>query len=299
MSRPGKVKPENAELAQVNDVVVSTHEAAALGLDAVEVRVGRDDEQKHFLVHKALLKSKSPFFAKALCGEWREAKDCAVNLPDVEPAIFELYVQFLFAQKLPIRSSPLEVTDEEIAKHQMNEGYNDDEAEGEKSEPNKDDDDEAEDSGNQEPVNSLSPEAQRDHDARMVLSEKFQDMKTRNALMKALVVICKEGYYDGSKYPDESCVNIIWEGTPRSSPMRQYLLDCYCDYSFNQWYPIKNKERFSHEFLFDIVRRMSQRRACPSGPSKTDDSSNYYEKPRKRAVDNLDESQDPKRVKTE
>ena len=66
----------------------------------VRVTVGDGEKQESFDVHEALLTARSTFFKNALSGDWKEAEDRVVNLPDVEGAIFQLYIHLLYTDKL-------------------------------------------------------------------------------------------------------------------------------------------------------------------------------------------------------
>lgn len=57
-------------------------------------------------VHRDLLTSRSPFFAKALNGPFCEGADGVVKLPEEEPALFETYRQWLYTARIvcPIAS---------------------------------------------------------------------------------------------------------------------------------------------------------------------------------------------------
>lgn len=43
----------------------------------------------------------SEYFSKALNGAWKEAKDKIIRLTDIEPAIFGLFIEWLYTQNLP------------------------------------------------------------------------------------------------------------------------------------------------------------------------------------------------------
>jgi hypothetical protein len=43
----------------------------------------------------------SEYFRKALSGTWTEAKDGVVKLANVEPAVFNLFVEWLYVQRIP------------------------------------------------------------------------------------------------------------------------------------------------------------------------------------------------------
>ncbi|KAH8815334.1 hypothetical protein F5884DRAFT_667953 [Xylogone sp. PMI_703] len=67
----------------------------------IPVRVGPHCET--FLVHRDIL-TKSEYFRKALDGEFREAEDQAIDLPEENPAIFSFIVAFLYEEKfVPIK----------------------------------------------------------------------------------------------------------------------------------------------------------------------------------------------------
>ncbi|KAF2122074.1 hypothetical protein BDV96DRAFT_136984 [Lophiotrema nucula] len=51
----------------------------------VKVIVGAEGNQQEFFVHVGLITSRSPFFEKALSGEWREAEDKIVTMPEDDP----------------------------------------------------------------------------------------------------------------------------------------------------------------------------------------------------------------------
>ncbi len=68
----------------------------------IPVRVGPHAET--FSVHKAILR-KSEYFRKALDGEFREAGDQAVDLPEEDPDIFSFVVAYLYEEKfVPIKA---------------------------------------------------------------------------------------------------------------------------------------------------------------------------------------------------
>jgi hypothetical protein len=43
----------------------------------------------------------SDYFNKALSGTWKEAKEGVVSLDDIEPAVFNLFVEWLYTQQVP------------------------------------------------------------------------------------------------------------------------------------------------------------------------------------------------------
>ncbi|KAL6158920.1 hypothetical protein ACJQWK_03387 [Exserohilum turcicum] len=71
----------------------------ATGSSIVTLKVG--PELKKFRVHKALLLKHSEYFRKALRGSWTEAKEGVVKIDDIEPAVVNIFVHWLYTQSLP------------------------------------------------------------------------------------------------------------------------------------------------------------------------------------------------------
>jgi hypothetical protein len=68
--------------------------------DIVTIEVG--EEKKLYRTHKALLTHYSDYFRKALQGPWAEAEDKKITLDDVEPNIFDIFVNWISTKKLPL-----------------------------------------------------------------------------------------------------------------------------------------------------------------------------------------------------
>lgn len=57
-----------------------------------------------FPVHRDIL-TKSEYFRKALDGEFREASEQAIDLPEEDPSIFSFVVAYLYEEKfVPIKT---------------------------------------------------------------------------------------------------------------------------------------------------------------------------------------------------
>lgn len=78
--------------------------------NVLEVRVGRDNGRS-FRLHEALVSARSDFFAAALTGQWKEAKDKIIDLPEDDPDIFALYPQLLYTGKIPVKEQTQEGAD--------------------------------------------------------------------------------------------------------------------------------------------------------------------------------------------
>jgi hypothetical protein len=65
----------------------------------VTVKIG--PEHAMYRIHKALLVHHSNYFRKALRGSWKEAEEGQVVLDDLEPAAFDVFVDWLYTKKIP------------------------------------------------------------------------------------------------------------------------------------------------------------------------------------------------------
>ena len=66
------------------------------GSDSVILRVGKEGDSKDFLIHRDIITRRSPLVKQALSGEWKEAQDGVLLMPEDEPAIVKLYQQWLY-----------------------------------------------------------------------------------------------------------------------------------------------------------------------------------------------------------
>lgn len=63
-------------------------------------------EEAKSVVHKHILCRSSEFFQAAYRGEWREAIDKVVRLPEVDPDTFDLYLGWLYTKQIDLPSVP-------------------------------------------------------------------------------------------------------------------------------------------------------------------------------------------------
>jgi len=76
---------------------------AALG-GVVKISIGPD--KKMYNVHKNLICHHSEYFRTAYNGHWKEAED-GVALDDINPAVFNIFVHWLYAQEVPSAAAGL------------------------------------------------------------------------------------------------------------------------------------------------------------------------------------------------
>ena len=75
-------------------------DAFRLSGNTIKVRAGTDNPVD-FNVHEEVIRSSSNFFDKAMSAAWKEAKEGVVSLPEDEPEIFKLYLQWLYNDTIP------------------------------------------------------------------------------------------------------------------------------------------------------------------------------------------------------
>ncbi|KAG9587414.1 hypothetical protein KCU77_g5069, partial [Aureobasidium melanogenum] len=78
----------------------------------VTVEVGI--EKEHFVVHQSFLCAKSQYFAKALSGSFQEAIARFIQLPDVSPILFKIFVAWLYHDTLVYLPSDETTIDEDF-----------------------------------------------------------------------------------------------------------------------------------------------------------------------------------------
>jgi hypothetical protein len=159
--------------------------------EVVTLRIGSED-YLDFTVHKELICAHSPFFANALKGKWKEARDSLVHLRDEDdhPETIELYINWLYYHSLLLP---------EFAKP---------------SKPSSED--KAESSA------FLSELGTRARLLRMcyVFGNKVQDYD-----FKDLVIDIWADDFRGTRIPDLYMVETIWEYSTSDCPARRLVLD--------------------------------------------------------------------------
>lgn len=83
--------------------LLNTHR---LGHSVISFLVGKLSPEK-FAIHESIIKPRSEFVRLALRGEWKEANDRTIPLPDDEPQVFSLYQEWLYSGLIYTRPSQL------------------------------------------------------------------------------------------------------------------------------------------------------------------------------------------------
>ncbi|KAF2122087.1 hypothetical protein BDV96DRAFT_640152 [Lophiotrema nucula] len=209
---------------------------AGLTSGFIEVRVGDEASAQSFYVHQDLICASSEFFERALNGDWQEAEDKCVKLPDDEPKVFENYINWLYTGKIPIKCTTI-------------------------------------------PKGSrMSREVENEYTALcelFVFCEKLQDTKGKNASTKALYQGCLEERTGTLYFPLSPAINVVYNGTPCTSPLRALLRDGFVNRSAPHWF--KDGDDYCKEFLYDVVVGMATDRAKPSIGLNLEGLSKYLE----------------------
>lgn len=66
--------------------------------EVITVLIGKSE--KKFIVHKATICSKSPFFAAACSGKWAEGQEGIVRLPGQQSRVFAMFLHWVYTQTI-------------------------------------------------------------------------------------------------------------------------------------------------------------------------------------------------------
>lgn len=72
----------------------------SLGTTTILLRAGIPPHHRDFAVHETLLQSHSAFFCGALREPWKEAQDHIISMPEDDPLVVNIYVQYLYTGKI-------------------------------------------------------------------------------------------------------------------------------------------------------------------------------------------------------
>ncbi|KAF2731071.1 hypothetical protein EJ04DRAFT_418566, partial [Polyplosphaeria fusca] len=158
----------------------------------VIVRVGKDPYQEQFLAHEGTLIKYSEFFKRALSGSWVESDLRIITLPEDDPEIFELFLNYLYTKQLPIQEQKdyTTLTEEEYG-------------------------------------SQFNRECERVGQI-YVMGEKLQSTIVKNAAIFAILGLTKLRDFKGELFvPNPNMVRDIYEGTPPGNPARRFLVDIW------------------------------------------------------------------------
>lgn len=159
----------------------------------VAIVVGENATVIH--AHESVIRSKSPFFAAALSKNWKEGSELRVRLPEDQPEIVKLYVQWLYSRKIFINWTT------EIDKWD----------------------------GNQ----SLPEYFTLAH--LYVLGEKCCDVMFKNAVVDAFLRRMGKKIGKSRWYPIGKVADIVYNGTPSISRLRKLMVDAHVRCGYGNW----------------------------------------------------------------
>lgn len=201
--------------------------------DDFQLIVGSDEAtKKYYHVHRTVLVKSSDFFKRACNKEWEEGQSKIIKLPEVEPEIFDVYLQLLYTGEV--------VPAEEYL-------------------PSRDD-------------NSIAArgEIARQHWILIeayLLADMLLDTKSKNAIMDYLI----EALRVTQKMPSPETITDVFKRTIDTSPMRRLLIDFVAlkvdPKSFKSFGTL-----YSPEFLVDVGLRLMEYKSDTSrrtSPSKS------------------------------
>ncbi|EUC44234.1 hypothetical protein COCMIDRAFT_27387 [Bipolaris oryzae ATCC 44560] len=90
--------PSTSNAAESNQTKKALFFGASVRQGFLVINVG--SEKVRYDVHKTLLTHHSEYFSRALGGSWKEAEENSIILNDIEPKTFEVFVHWLYTQKI-------------------------------------------------------------------------------------------------------------------------------------------------------------------------------------------------------
>lgn len=144
-------------------------------------------------VPEEFLVEKSQFFQAACRNEWKEAKSRLVKLPDVDPAIFNYYLLWVYRGRLPVRNEWDVYCD----------GWEDD-----------------------------AIAVQSDLVKLWILADRLADVRLRNAIMDEMVTATSIFEFPGFVLFRPEMTVLAWPETTAGRPLRRLILDYYVFYVY-------------------------------------------------------------------
>ena len=203
-----------------------TDNASYLTSTSIRISTGKPEtSMQSFTVHQQLVSTRSEFFAKALRGgDWKEAEERTVVLPDDEPEVFRLYLQLLYV-RAPVWFGSDANT--------MQTGS--------------------------VTLNSVA----RGDDAYVVLSrlyvlaEKLIDETAKTSILAALSACDGKRDSQGAMHcPSFESIKIIYNGTPDDSAARKCIVELYskCAAKSSILDLFSSTQKLPHDFLSDLIK---------------------------------------------
>jgi len=179
------------------------------------------------MVHESFLTSRSEFFRRALNGNWQEAETRVIKLPDDDPEIVALYINFVYTGQL----STAKINEKRISALGLLEFYDC---------------------------------IEEEHDTLFsifILGEKLQDVKAKNATMAAMLDLSRSRRPDSCwLMPTVRTINRIYENTPPGSLIRRFIVRIWSSCSLRS---IVNSANLMHEDFKEDVIQLAEKNYKP------------------------------------
>ncbi|KAG9675892.1 hypothetical protein KCU95_g4104, partial [Aureobasidium melanogenum] len=231
----------------------------------VTVRVGSGRQE--FCIHKKILCSNSTYFDKALSGQFMEAQTRVVELEDIHPLLFKIFVAWLYSGRLTYESSdPSTSSCDEFS--ELNAAlYKEYACEKDEDEENDEEDDE-DDGDDDHELSGFQQEDPRTWTylilvGLFILGDRLDAPRIKRLVIDTIVKKSKQQ----NEAPYGTVVIYAYANTPRKSPLRQLLVHIFAyERSFSR---SQNSELkyLPAEFLAAVMIRMGRRlpfRQCDS-----------------------------------
>ncbi|KAF2018452.1 hypothetical protein BU24DRAFT_421440 [Aaosphaeria arxii CBS 175.79] len=226
------------QVSVIKDTRVVPSQAVRLNSGMIKVQVGpaMDSEdlqstRETFYVHESAICDASPYFANAMKPEWSNLRPDprTIELPEDDPAAFELYMSFLYAKQLPILSVPSEAATTAAAN------------------------------------SSWEPESDGYHTLAYayVLGDRLLDIKFKNAIVDAYVLYARGTQPAKRYYPSTEEIRILYEGTREEAPIRQLLVDIWTARGKSDW--LEADADLPREFLAQVTKGLLKSREKATG----------------------------------
>jgi hypothetical protein len=188
----------------------------------ITVKVGGADDQKEFTIHEGVIYARSELFKRAMKGNWIEAKERVVNLPEDTPEIFEAYVNYVYTNQLPTTGKELDKQSRIAHDHIVKAEY----------------------------IRLTKI---------YVLAKRLQDRIAKNAIVTAIVALAVQvDSEDSTLVHGAAAVTNVYNGILEGSRARQLIVDFWVYLSHRSF--TKQYDHLPREFLQDLcMAHMSSR----------------------------------------
>lgn len=198
----------------------------SLQCDVITVLVGTDPP-KAFSVHENVLCSSSEYFNRLRNGMWKESAGDTVSLKEGDPAIFQIYMYWLYHGSIPILEDP--ASDRQVEEATEMEVDNKESEESDECEESE----ESEESDEEDPCEDeeyiILAKA-------YVLGDLLRDSHFKDSTLDAIIMKAISEDSDGRyHYPEPPVINFIYDNTLDGSKARKFLADLYIRRAEPRW----------------------------------------------------------------